>query len=232
MPGSDHFGNFHRRAFAQIVNIRFECQTKAGNFQLTGAFAAVGQAIRDRGFDLVDDPVRFVVVYFACGANQACLFRVLRHDKPRIDRDAVPTHARPRLKDVHAGVTVGKANKFPDVNPLIGANQRQFIRKRDINVAEAVFGQFAHLGGAGVGHHTFAFKENFIQLAGARGADWRHAANHAVIFNQFHHHLAGQYALRTVGDIDIGLVARLLREAEIGTRLGQPLRHLLGSPNR
>ncbi|CAA2940718.1 Uncharacterised protein [Enterobacter cloacae] len=144
----------------------------------------------------------------------------------------MPTHARPRLKDVHAGVTVSKANKFPDVNPLIGTNQRQFIRKRDVNVAEAIFGQFAHLGGAGVGHHTFAFKENFIQLAGARGADWRHAANHAVIFNQFHHHLAGQYALRTVGDIDIGLVARLLREAEIGTRLGQPLRHLLGSPNR
>ena len=173
-----------------------------------------------------------MVVYFARGANQARLFRILRHDKPRIDSDTVPTHTRPRLKNVHAWVTIGKANKFPDVNPLIGANQRQFIRKCNVNIAEAVFGQFAHFGSTGVGHHTFAFKEDLIQLAGARGADWGHAANHAVIFNQFHHHLAWQYALRAVGDVDIGLVARLLGEAEIGTRLGQPLCHLLGCPNR
>ncbi len=49
----------------------------------------------------------------------------------------------------------------------VGANQRQFVGKSDVDVAEAVFRQLAHLGGARVGHHAFAFKEDFIQLAGA-----------------------------------------------------------------
>ena len=89
----------------------------------------------------------------------------------------------------------------------------QLVRVSDVDVAEAVFRQLAHLGGAGVCHHTLAFQENLVQRAGALGTDGRHTANDAVVFYQFDHDLAREDALRTVGDVDIRLLPRLLREA-------------------
>src|SRR5690606_34393363 len=232
VPFRNHLSNFHRRAFAQIVNVRFECQAKAGNFQLTGAFSGVSQAIRYRGFDLIEHPMRLAVVHFARGADQASLIWILRHNKPRVDGDTVAAHARTWLENVHTRVTIRETNQLPDVNPLIGTNQRQFIRESNVDVAEAVFRQLAHFSGAGVGNHAFAFQENLIQLAGARGADRCHTANHAIVFNQFDHHLARQHTLRAVGDINISLFTRLLREAEIRTRFGQPLGHLFSRADR
>ena len=213
VPFGNHLSNFHCRAFAQVVNVGFEGQTKAGNFQLAGALSALCQTIRYRGFDLIEHPVRFAVVHFTRGANQARLRRILSHNKPRIDGDAVSTHARAWLENVYTRMAIRQANQLPDVNPLIGANQRQFVRKGDINVTEAVFRQLAHLGGAGVCHHTFAFQENLVQRAGTLGTDGRHTANDAVVFNQFDHDLAREDALRAVGDVDIRLLPRLLREA-------------------
>ena len=156
--------------------------------------------------------MRLAVIHFTRGANQTRLRRILRHDKPRIDGDTVSAHARAWLENVHARMAICQANQLPDVNPLVGADQRQFVRKGDIDVAEAVLRQLAHLGGAGVGHHALAFQENLVQRAGTFGTDGRHTANDAVVFNQFDHHLARQHALRTVGDVDIRLLTRLLRE--------------------
>ena len=123
------------------------------------------------------------------------------------------THPRARLKNVHARMAIRQANQFPDVNPLIGTDQRQLIRKGDIHVTEAVFRQLAHFSGAGVGHYAFAFEENFVQGAGTFRADGGHTANNTIVFNQLNHDLARQHSLRTVGDVDIRLLSRLLREA-------------------
>ena len=99
--------------------------------------------------------------------DQARLLRILRHDKPRIDGNAVTADARPRLQNIHPWMAVCQADKLPDVDPLLGANQRQFVGKGDIHVAEAVFRQLAHLGGARIGDHAFALEENLVQRAGA-----------------------------------------------------------------
>ena len=187
MPLGDQFSDFHRRAFAQVINIRFKRQTKAGDFQFTGAFIGSRQAISHRRFHLIDNPERFVIVHFARGTDKPRLLGVLCHDKPRINSNAVTPHARARLKNINARVTIRQANQFPDVNPLIGTNQRQFISKSDIHIAEAVFGQLAHFCSAGV---TLTFEENFVQFAGAGRTNRRHTTNHAIVFNQLDHYLS------------------------------------------
>ncbi|MNL46189.1 hypothetical protein D3C87_1688760 [compost metagenome] len=168
MPGRNHLSNPHRRTFAEIVDVWLECQAKAGNFYVAGAFAAVSEKICHRRFNLIHNPMRFAVVHFTCGADQTRLVRVLRHDEPRVNRDTVAADTRAGLKNIDARMAICQTDKFPDVNPLIGANQRQFIGERDVDITEAVFRQLAHFSRAGVSDHTLAFKEDVIKLAGTR----------------------------------------------------------------
>lgn len=81
-------------------------------------------------------------------------------------------------------------DQFPDVNPLIGTNQRQFISKSDIHIAEAVFGELTHFRRPRVSDDTLTFEENFVQFAGAGRTNRRHTTNHAIVFNQLDHNLA------------------------------------------
>lgn len=106
MPAGDTLRDPHRRAFAQIVDIRLKGQPKTGDFHFAGAFIGGRRAICDRGFYLIDHPVRFAVVHFTRGANQSRLLRILRHNKPRIDRNAVPANARARLQNIDARMAV------------------------------------------------------------------------------------------------------------------------------
>ena len=176
--------------------------------------------------------MRLSVVYLTRGANQFRLLRVLRHDKPRINRDTVPANPRTRLQNIHARMAICQSNQFPDVDPLIGANQRQLIGEGDIDVTEAIFSQFAHFRRTGVGHDTFALKENVVQFASTRGTDGGHSPNHAVVFNQFNHHLARQHAFWTISNVNVSLFTDLLRESQIRTHFSQPCGHLFGSPDR
>ena len=190
VPLGDQFSDFHRRAFAQVINIRFKRQTKAGDFQFTGAFIGSSKAVGNRRFHLIDNPERFVIVHFARGTDKPRLLRVLCHDKPRINSNAVTAHARARLKNINARVTIRQANQFPDVNSLIGTNQRQFVSKSDIHIAEAVFGELTHFRRPRVSDDTLTFEENFVQFAGAGRTNRRHTTNHAIVFNQLDHNLA------------------------------------------
>ncbi len=129
-------------------------------------------------------------------------------------------------------MAVSEADQLPDVDALVGTDQRQLVSKSDIHVAETVLGQLAHLSGAGVSNHTLALKEDLIQFAGAGRAHRRHTANDPIVFNQLNHYLAWQHALRAVGNVDICLLAGLLGEGEIRAQIRQPLCHLLGRAYR
>ncbi|MNZ59700.1 hypothetical protein D3C78_777440 [compost metagenome] len=138
------------------------------------------------------------------------------------------TDAWSGLQDIDARVAVGQVDQFPDIDIQLVADDRQFIGEGDIHVAEAVFGQLAHFGGAGVGDHALAFDEDLVQAGGGGRALGGHAADHAVVLYQLAQHMAGQYALGAVGDTDVGLFAVGLREAQVRAGLGQPGGHLLG----
>ncbi len=97
MPLGNAVGNLHRRAFPQIVDIGLKGEAKAGDFNFAGPLVVSREAVCHRCFDLIKHPVRFAVVNFTSGTDQPRLLRVLRHDKPRVDRDTVAAYARPRL---------------------------------------------------------------------------------------------------------------------------------------
>ncbi|EEF93744.1 hypothetical protein CATMIT_01623, partial [Catenibacterium mitsuokai DSM 15897] len=139
---------------------------------------------------------------------------------------------RAGLEDVDARMAVGQPDQFPHVDAELVADDRQLVGEGDVDVAEGVLGELAHLGGARVGDDALAAHEAAVQLGGALRAARGHAADDAVVLDQFAHHLARQHALGAVGDVDVGGFADLLREAQVSARIGQPLRELLGGADR
>ncbi|MNT21401.1 hypothetical protein D3C72_1567390 [compost metagenome] len=140
--------HFHRRAFAQVVDIRLECQAEAGNFHFRRTLIGCCQTVSHCGFHTINHPQRFSVIHQARGMNQTRLLRILRDNKPRIDRNTVAADAGTRLQNIDPRMAIRQADKLPDIDALIGTNQRQLIGKGDIHIAEAIFGQLAHLSGA------------------------------------------------------------------------------------
>ncbi len=229
----DVAGDFHGGAFAQVVDIGLERQAQAGHLDVGhGAARLLRQGVDDRRLDLLQHPLRFVIVDLACRADDASLVRVGIDDEPGVNGNAVPAHAGARLQDAHARMAVSQADEFPDVDIELVADDRQLVGKRYVDVAEAVLGQLAHLGGAGIGDDALAFDKGLVEGHGQLAGLLRHAADDTVVGHQFMHHLAGQHALGAVSDLDIGFLAGLLREAQVRAGLGQPARHLLGRADR
>jgi len=100
-----------------------------GPFEPLGTFA-----------DLRDDEFRLGVVDLARGADQPRAFRRRGDDEPWIDGDAVSAHPRPGLQDSHPRMAVGELDNLPDIEPELIADQRQFVGKGDVDVAEGIFG--------------------------------------------------------------------------------------------
>ena len=61
-------------------------------------------------------------------------------------------------------MAIRQRDQLPYINALSIANQRKLVSKCNVDITEAVFRQFTHLGSAGIGHHTFAFEENLVKL--------------------------------------------------------------------
>jgi hypothetical protein len=110
---------------------------------------------------------------------------VLWQNKPGIHGNAVAAYPAAGLQNVDPGMPVGKADQFPDINIQLVANQGKFIGKGDIHVAERILCEFAHFRSAGVCGDAVANDKCFIQGRGRLRAFGRHAADYAVVFNQF-----------------------------------------------
>jgi hypothetical protein len=142
------FNDFDGRAFTQIVDIGFVGEAEATD----GLDTAGGDAIEN----FADDLARAAAVDPAGLANEAGLFAQCRHNKPRIDGDAVAADTGPRLQDVDARMMVGKRNQFADVDAAVFADIREFVGEGDVDVAEGVLAELAEFGGARVGDQALA----------------------------------------------------------------------------
>jgi len=178
-------------AFSQIVDIRFEGEAEAGDDDILLRFLGVFfQKLRDSRLDLPYHPLRFVVVYFSGRADKSGFFRCLTDDEPRINGDAVPSHSRAGLEDVYARVSVGEADQFPYVDSLLVADDGEFVGEGDIDVAEAVLGEFAHLGGPRICKYALAFDEDSIELCRNLRTSRCDAPDNAIIVHQLVQDLA------------------------------------------
>src|SRR3546814_5249540 len=107
--------------------------------------------------------MRLQIVDHAGRVDQTRLLRRGVDDEPRIDGDAMPAHTRPRLKDIDPRVTVGQPGQLPDIDTELFADDRQFVGEGNVDVAEAVFGELAHLRRSGVRDNALALDEAAVE---------------------------------------------------------------------
>ena len=130
------------RGLAQIVNIRLVGQAEHAD------------RIRDLlhlGNDLAGNKDRLVLVALAGSEDDLGLRRELLVDEPRVDRDAVTADADARGQDIDARMAVGELDELEYVDAHLVADDGQLVRVSDVDVAEGILGQLAHLGGQVVG---------------------------------------------------------------------------------
>ncbi|EXU80119.1 hypothetical protein AX13_01480 [Comamonas aquatica DA1877] len=115
--------NFQCRTLTQIIDIRFEGQTKTGNLDIFRVLSIFLNKISNSCFDLTLNPMRFVVINFTGCSNQARLFRCFVHDEPRIYCNAMPANATPRLQNIDARMVISQLNQLPHINVEFFADQ-------------------------------------------------------------------------------------------------------------
>ena len=155
------------------------------------------------------------------------MFRRGGHDEPRIDGDAVPAHARSRLKYPDPGVAVGEFDDPPNIEAELVADQRQLVGKRDVDVAKRILRQLDQLGRRRVCAKQFPLQEDAIERLGVLGTSFGHTADDPVVLDQLANHAARQHPLRAMGDMHIERFTMAFRgKAKIGPQPGE----LAGEP--
>ena len=135
--------------------------------------------------DTPDHVVRSQVVDLTSQFDHPALFRGRVHDEPRVDGDAMSADPGARLQDFHPRVVVGQFDQLPNVDIELLANQGKLVGKRDADVACSIFSEFGHLGGPGVRNQAFGPEKSAVQRRRYPGAFGGHAADNAVVVNQF-----------------------------------------------
>ena len=120
-------------------------------------------------------------------------------DEPRVDRDAVSADADAGGMHVHSGVAVGKLDELEHVDAEPVADLAELVGIGDVDVAERVFRQLAHLGSQIIRQADRAAGDDlFIDFLGELRRFRTVRADDAVILAQFNEHPAGDDALRAV----------------------------------
>ena len=127
--GDDARGDIFGGRFPQVIDIRFESQSHAGNDR----FALVLFYKLLAGFQyFVRTPVRFVIVCFTGTLDELRLLRIVGYDEPRVYRNAVTAYSAARLKDIHTRMLVGQFDQFPYIDSGFVADHGEFVGKGDL----------------------------------------------------------------------------------------------------
>ena len=114
-------------------------------------------------------------------------------------------------------MAVGEADNLPHVEAHVIGDHRQLVGKGDIDVAEGVLDQLAHLGAARVGGDAGAAHEALVEGERLSCAPRGDAADRAVVVGELFKNAPREDALRAIGDRDIGRLACKPWELEIRT---------------
>ena len=140
------------RALARVVDVGFEAHAEHGDL-CAGLHVAADPLHDPFGLRVVDVP--------RLGDQRRDVLKFLM-DEPRVDRDAVPADADARRMDVHARMAVGQLDELEDVDAETVADFAQLIGIGDVDVAERVLRQLAHLGGQIVGQADRALGDDLL----------------------------------------------------------------------
>ncbi|AMS16814.1 hypothetical protein A3218_21815 [Pseudomonas chlororaphis] len=185
-----------------------------------------------RGINFFNNPRWFGIIDLTGSFDQFRLPFGLTDDEPGVDGNTMPPHAGTWLQDIDSRMSVSQLDEFPHIYTELIADHRKLIGKRDIDITKAILGQLAHFRCARIGKNALTFYKQLVKT----GSDLRtlrcHTTNNPIILHQLTQHMARQYAFRAMSNSNIRCLAMSLREGQVRTHLGQPLRHLLGCPYR
>ena len=131
----EDIGKQHRRALACVVDVRLEAHAKHRNL-CPGLDVAP---------DALGDPRRLSVVDCPRLVNERRNVLKFFMDEPRVDRDTVPAHADARRMHVDSRMAVCQLNQIKHIDAQPVADLAQLVGVGDVDVAERVFCQLAHL---------------------------------------------------------------------------------------
>ena len=140
----------------------------------------------------------------------------------------MPADAGAGRQDVHAGMPIGEADHLPHIDAHRIGDEAQFVGERDIDVAERVFGELGHLGGASGGRHAGAANETAVEGQRLSRATGRDTADHAVIVDELDQDSTWKHTLGTISDGDVGDLGRPTGHLQIGPKLGEQVSDFLG----
>ena len=167
---------------------------------------------------------RLAVVDLARGADQRVL-RPARRSTMNQGSTAMqwPPTPGPGCRMLTRGWRLASRITSQTSMPSLVADDRQLVGEGDVDVAEGVLGQLAHLRRARVGDEQLA-RARRCGRAAARVRAQRGVMPpiDAVVVDQFDQDAARQHALGAIGDVDVGESSpSVSRECEVGPQLGQ-----------
>ena len=179
----------HGRAFARVVDVGLEAHAEHGDLR-AGLYVARDAVGRPGGLAVVDEA--------GLVDERGDVFKLLV-DEPRVDRDAVAADADAGGMHVDARMAVGQLDELEHVDAEPVADLAELVGVGDVDVAEGVFRQLAHLGGQIIGQADGAAGDDlFIDLLRVRSRFRAVRADDAVILAQLDEHAAGDDALGAV----------------------------------
>jgi len=147
--------------------------------------------------------VRHGIVFLHGRPNHLGKRRIIPHQEPGVNADAVAAHTGAGLQNIHPWVHIAQADNFIYIQPGRMADCRQLIGKGNIYRPKGVFRHLCHFGGANIRHCNVTAAKSSIQPLHTL-ADFRLVGtNDAIVFPKLCQHIARNNAFRRMNQENI-----------------------------
>ena len=153
--------------------------------------------------DALQNKDGLIVIGLHALVNHLSELGIVANEEPRVNRDAVTTHTRAGLQDVHTGVHVTDLDDLIHVHVVVTADTAQLVGKGNVHGTVGVLYHLGHLSSADVGYDNLALAERGIVLLYLLTNLFAVGTNGAVVMKEFIYHVTGDNALRGVNQIDV-----------------------------
>ena len=144
------------RALADIVDVFIRQAVQADAAGICDA------ALTHDVCDAAQDEFRHGVIRQAGAFDQLGQHRVIPHQEPRVDADAMAADAGAGVQDIDPGVLIGDADDLVDIHPVAAADLGQLVGISNVDIAECILHDLCHLRRADIRHNNLALAEGRI----------------------------------------------------------------------
>ena len=107
---------------------------------------------------------RLIVVGLHRLVNHLSKLGIVAHQEPRVNRDAVATNTRTRLKDIYARVHVADFDDLIHIHIVVTANTAQFVGESDIHSTVGILNHLGHLCSTDISNYNLTLAEAGVIL--------------------------------------------------------------------